>query len=82
MFQIFLNVQATASMLSFFFVKNFPTSVCSLVDIFVNFIAGASLSVNLSFLHLFVMSSILRNGVWYMVGIWVYGGCSGIMGNG
>ena len=81
-FQIFLNVQTTASMLSFLFVKNFPTSVCSLVDIFVNFMAGASLSVNLSFLHLFVMSSILRNEVWYLVEIWEYGGCSNVMGNG
>ena len=81
-FQIFLNVRATAFMLSFLFVKNFATSVCSLVDVFVNSMAGASFSVNLSFLHLFVMTSILRNGVWYLVGIWVYGGCSGVMGNG
>ena len=81
-FQIFLNVRATASMLSLLFVKNFPTNVCSLVDIFVNFMAGASLSVNLSFLQLLVMSSILRNEVWYLVGIWVYGGCSSVKGNG
>lgn len=53
-----------------------------LVDVFVNFMADASMSVNLSFLYLFVRSSIMRYGVWYLVGIWVYGGCSGVMGDG